>query len=74
MRQETETRQICPVRILFDNGSTMKDGSIKYLMFFVICLNNIGFPMKGKLIRLKLFFGVYGMRFRIHRYVAALKK
>jgi hypothetical protein len=40
------------------------------LSFFQV-LNNIGFPMKGKLIRSNYVFGVYRMRFRIHRYVAA---
>jgi hypothetical protein len=65
MRQETETRQIFPIRILFDIGSTMKDGSTKNFMFFVICLNNIAFPMMGCCVR---------YAFQVHRYVAALKK
>ncbi len=57
--------------ILFHNDFAINNVSNQNVRFFCYVLNNIGFPMKGKLIR--TLSVLVCMRFRIHRHVAAPK-
>jgi hypothetical protein len=48
--------------ILFYNGFTIKDESNQNVIFCHI-LNDIGFPVKGKLLKINVRFGVYAFQY-----------
>ncbi len=61
------TQERCHLMILFHNCSVIKDERNKKCNFLTF-LSNIGFLLKGKVVRAKSFF--WCSRCRIHRYVA----
>ncbi len=63
------TLQMCHIMIFFTTSLRLKVESNQYVLFCHV-LNNVGFPLKGKLIKSNSDFVC--LRFRIQRSVAAL--